>query len=46
VVITAVYVGMVLALSTVSGFSARARRKSRQRRSVMAPQEVASPAAY
>lgn len=44
--ITAVYVGGVLALSTVFGVAVRTGRKSRRRRSVMAPPEVATPAAY
>jgi hypothetical protein len=46
VVITAAYVAAVLALSTLFGVGARAGRKTRRRRSVMVPQEVASPATY
>src|SRR5580704_14820153 len=44
-VITAAYVGVVLALSTMFGFTARAVRKA-GRRTVMAPSGTASPAAY
>jgi hypothetical protein len=46
VLITAAYVGGVLAISTVFGVAARVGRKSRRRRSVMASPGVASPAAY
>jgi hypothetical protein len=45
-VITGAYVALVLALSTLFGVASRTGRKVRRRRSLMAPPETASPAAY